>query len=124
MELRQWMQEIEEFGVPHFGEFGFRLQCYRDRLATEFSNEETWCRSNGDSDRHAECRQELSELSQQHGQFLDELDNMAIKLQQDHPPYESWQETARQFAEIQLEIDRHKGREQQLIEAMGAVVST
>lgn len=123
-ELRQWMRDTEEFGVPHLGEFGFRIQCYRNRLATEFRNEETRHRIKGDFAKHAECQQELNQLTAQHGLFLDELESLAVKLQRDRPPFETWNEATRQFAKIQLEIDRHKGRERQLIEAMGAAEST
>lgn len=117
-ELRQWMGETEEMGVPHFGEFGFRLDCYRTALAAEFSREESRSRMRGDADRDDNECQELIALRSQHGQFLDELENMSTTLHQSPPPFETWQEATRQFDELQSEIDRHRKRERQLIDTV------
>lgn len=117
-ELQQWIVEVSELGMPHFGELGQRLMCYRETLEKQFSEEECSPQFSGGSKQFSECSQELSMLCQQHAQFLDELDNMVVKLHQEPPPYDSWQDAVRQFQELQTEIERHTGREQQLVSAM------
>ena len=115
VDLQRWIREVDEWGWPHFGELGNRLQFYRSALEAEFAAEESQGLLSSVSQRHPECREEIGELRRQHGQFLDELDAMITKLRQDEPPYDSWQEAVRQFDELLTEIYRHDGREQQLL---------
>ena len=117
-QLQRWIHEVCELGLACFGELGSRLQGYRNMLATELAMEESQGLLSGVSMRHPECGDEIGELRRQHGQFLDELDAMIVKLQQDMPPYDSWQEAVRQFEELLTEICRHDGRERQLLASM------
>ena len=39
-ELRQWMREVRQLGIPHFGETATRLRQIRDQLVQHFQREE------------------------------------------------------------------------------------
>ncbi len=38
--IRQWMREIEKFGIPHFGEAATRMRAVQQRLIQHFSSED------------------------------------------------------------------------------------
>jgi hypothetical protein len=113
--MRQWIHDVNELGMPHFGELGNRVKCYRKLLAEDFAAEEARGRLSGVGKRRPECWAEIDELRDQHGQFLDELELLQEKLCQDSPPYESWQDAVRHFDELLMEVERHEGRELQLL---------
>ena len=113
--MQQWIHDINELGMPHFGELSNRVKCYRNLLAKDFAAEEARGRLSRVGKCRPECWAEIEELRCQHGQFLDELKLLEEKLCQDCPPYESWQDAVRHFDELLTEVERHEGREQQLL---------
>lgn len=117
-EIQRWIREVDQFGVPRFGEFGHRLHCYRTLLASEFANEEYHGQLSEVEQRHPECKAEITELHGQHGQFLDQLESLVARLQQDQPVYVSWQDAVTEFSHLMAEIARHQGREDQLLESL------
>lgn len=117
-EIQRWIREVDQFGVPRFGEFGHRLNCYRNLLAGEFANEEYHGQLSDVEQRHPECKPEITELHGQHGQFLDQLERFADRLQQDQPAYRCWQDAVAEFEHLISEIARHQGREDQLLESL------
>jgi hypothetical protein len=123
-ELQRWIHDVSELGMPHFRELGNRLQCYRDLLAADFAAEEARGRMSGVGKCRPECWEEIDELRHQHGQFLDELEVLVVKLCQDEPPYDSWQDAVRHFDELLMEIHRHEGRELQLLASIKDVATS
>ena len=58
-EIQSWIADVTEWGVPHFGEFGYRLRCYRDTLAAEFADDGATHQVQGASEIEIECEQEM-----------------------------------------------------------------
>ncbi len=110
--VRDWMREVNQLGIPHFGETATRLRPLRDRLVTHF-------------DREDEMVVQLAELypasspemggvrrqsSSDHEKLFGRLDDLIERLNQPEPPFSSW-EAAMQ--EVQLFVDVLEQHEEQ-----------
>lgn len=116
-DLREWVKEIGELGVPHFGELGTRLQPLRDELSRHFAEEEEGGYLSVALSRAPRFSREAEELQEQHAQFLKDLNTLIDKLHESEPPFSSWQQACAEFEEILTRIRRHEGRENAIVQA-------
>ena len=77
-ELRGWLYEVEQRGIPKFGETGYRLRQFRESLSDHFET----C-----------CDQSFAEpVLQESRRLMGRLDDLIIRLEMPEPPFQSWQE--------------------------------
>jgi hypothetical protein len=79
-ELRSWLYEVEQRGIPKFGETGYRLRKFRESLADHF---ETCSHQGLEQPLSLECRR-----------LLGRLEDLIVRLEMPDPPFQSWQELA------------------------------
>lgn len=116
-EFREWAEEVEELGVPHFQEMGNRLQTLRDVLSCHFTDEEAGGYLSPVLDAAPRFSKEAAELQTQHPQFLATLDSLIERLSQNPPPFKSWQEATTEFAGFLDRLRRHEARENAIAQA-------
>lgn len=97
--LRSWLYEVEQMGVPKFGETGFRLRGFREALADHF-----------ESCRHQHTEGLGREFEDQAKQLLSRLDDLIRKLEMSDPPFSSWQELIRSLTEFTDDLEELEGR--------------
>lgn len=80
LELRGWLYEVEQMGIPKFGETGYRLRQFRDSLSMHFETcvHDRWDRPNKD-------------FEQQSTMLLKRLDDLIRQLEMLEPPFDSWE---------------------------------
>jgi hypothetical protein len=98
-ELRSWLYEVEQLGIPRFGETGYRLRNFRQSLFQHFQT----------------CRRDRSggmgEVSEQESErLLDRLDRMINQLEMTDPPFDSWQQVIRTLNEFSDDLDSLESR--------------
>ena len=91
-DLRAWMNEVNQLGIPHFGEAADRLTSLRVRMLEHFEREdqivERLAGHFADSDPSLKTLQEAS--LRDHQRILQRLDALMERLSQLEPPFESW----------------------------------
>jgi hypothetical protein len=119
-DLRHWMDEVSQLGIPHFGETATRLGPLRQRLIHHFALEEEIIErfarptdattSGSDDPRHCSSRE--------HRELMGRLDDMLSRLAQTDPPFSSWQAAMKeveQFVDLLQEHESHESERMQEI---------
>ncbi len=104
-DLRSWMMEVNQLGIPHFGEAAVRLLTLRNRLLQHFDRENEIIESlaNHFADSEPSMKELRSDSARDHLQIMERLDELMERLNELEPPFESWS-TA--MNEIEAFIDR------------------
>ena len=119
-QIRQWMLEIEMYGIPRFGEAATRLRSVHQRLIEHFCSEDEMIleltlvqpTSVGPLDQ-------LSRLStDEHEDILDRIGVLMERLNRLEPPYESWQQALQEFEQIVGLIEDHETLETERVLAL------
>lgn len=118
--IRQWMREIEKFGIPHFGEAATRMRAMQQRLIQHFGSEDEMILELALIQPIAGAK--LDELSQEstsdHSELLDRLAQLMERLNQLEPPYDSWQDALAEFEQIVVAIEDHEAEESRQVAAL------
>lgn len=93
-QLRCWLYEVEQFGVPKFGETGFRLRHFQTTLMEHFD----CCRKR----RGENCDPSIEQESKL---LLMRLTDLIGRLEMPDPPFESWQELVRCLKEFSDDLE-------------------
>lgn len=116
-DIRQWMQEVEMFGIPHFGEAATRLRALQRRMLNHFSSEDEMIAEL--SQLHPVSGPKLDELccesSDDHDRLLDQLVVLSERLNQLEPPFVSWQRALEEFEQLVDAIESHEAYEAERI---------
>ena len=115
-DVRSWIREVCELGMPHFGELGDRLRPLHEQLARHFRHEEELGYLSDALARAPHLTGEANILLQQHGQLLRELNELILRLHETEPPFDSWQQACSELDAMLAELDRHEGREKAILE--------
>lgn len=116
-DLRQWWREVDELGVPKYGEMVSRIQVLRDSVAAHFRSEEEGGYLAAALAIAPQFTQQAEILLAQHAGFLESLDRFATNLQADHPAFNSWQDVRDEFDKFVLEIRKHESAENAIMQA-------
>ena len=115
--LRRWMYDVNQLGIPRFGETADQLLMLRDRLVHHFGREDELGRRLFEAEPHAEvevqalCRQ----ADRDHERLLKRLDGLSERLRLIDPPFASWQ---RAVDEVELLVDDLEEHEEQEAESV------
>ena len=116
-ELRRWWDEVEQLGVPRFGEMGSRLKLLRDHLQSHFEIEEAGGYLAGVLAVAPRFSEEARRLCMQHRQLLNTLDSFIERLTALEPPFHGWDETREEFDGFLLQLHRHESAENEIIQS-------
>ena len=113
--LRDWMSEVSQLGIPHFGETAHYLRSLREHLVGHFEHEDVIsgqlanCSSAPD-DQIIELK---STQSREHEQILVQLDDLVSRLNELEPPFRSWQAAiadVEQLVEALVQHEQHESK--------------
>ena len=111
-QVRNWMQEVNQLGIPHFGETATRLRPLRDRMLVHFAREDQMIGQLADlyPTSSPEVDAVRRQASRDHDQLSERLDNLIERLDQVVPPFASWQNA---MDEVELFVDALEQHEDQ-----------
>ncbi len=116
-ELRDWMQEVSQLGIPHFGETASRLLPLRKRLAQHFEREQEMIGElvEADSASSPEMDGVRRNSTHDHSQLLSRADDLIARLNQTDPPFDSWQAAMDEVAILAEALEQHEENEMESI---------
>lgn len=106
-----WLDEVEQLGMPRFGELGNRLQPLRDDLIAHFAQEERDGYLAVPLAKVPRFRGEAEELCRQHSDFLRDLESLSEHLRETESPFRTWQDARRKFEQLVAALRQHEQRE-------------
>ncbi len=117
-----WWREVRELGKPRFGEMGFRLAHFRERLASHFEREESLEES---AIRQSVCKaspDQFQTMVGDHRDLLGRLDKIIAKANDSGGSYACWGDIGLEFSELIHAIDEHESEELRLLaEILGRI---
>jgi hypothetical protein len=116
-ELRDWMGEVSQLGIPHFGETATRLCQVRERIVQHFEREDEMVAElarlyPGSSPEIASIRKRSS---RDHSHLLTRLDDLSKRLSELEPPFKSWQEAMQDVELFVNELEQHEDHESESV---------
>jgi hypothetical protein len=116
-ELRDWMGEVSQLGIPHFGETATRLGQVRERLVQHFQREDEMVAELARlyPDSSPEIASIRNQSSRDHSQLLTRLDDLSRRLSELEPPFESWQEAMQDVELFVNALEHHEDHESESV---------
>ena len=114
-ELRQWMREVAQLGIPHFGETATRLRPLRETLVRHFANEDEMIGQMTSQMSSAQITDLYGRTSLGHEQLLEELDDLLVRLNELEPPFDSWQSAMAEVGEFFDDLEQHEKQESESV---------
>lgn len=119
-EIRDWMHEVNQLGIPHFGETATRLAPLRNRLVNHFHREDEMIA--GLAEQYPSTSPEIEAVRRQsgrdHHRLLCRLDDLIDRLAQIDPPFDSWQAAMDELEMFVDLLEQHEERESESIETL------
>lgn len=110
-DLRSWLAEVAELGIPHFGELGTRLQPLCDKLREHFAHEEANGYLADVIAADPRLTSNVNQLLAQHAVFRNRLETLIRRLRDSETPFDSWQTACEEFESLCADIARHEQNE-------------
>ena len=117
-QVRDWMTEVEQLGIPHFGETATRLRPLRDRLVQHFQREEEMISNLAAALPEPSTEFDLlrTNAAHDHELLLVRLDDLSARLSETDPQFESWQVAMNEVATLVHQLQEHERMEANTIE--------
>jgi len=119
-ELRDWMNGVNQLGIPQFGEAGDRLRSLRRRLLQHFDREDEIIE--GLSDHFDDSSSTVSALrtryAADHRHIQQRLDDLMERLGELEPPFESWIGAMDEIESFVNGLEQHEREELDNISAL------
>lgn len=110
-ELNQWWCELDEHGLPKYGEMGTRIEGLRDLLSKHFNDEEQEGYFKPLMDEEPAFCIMVPDFQEQHNKFLTRLDEFSCRLKQPEPPFENWNEAIAELQSLLADLRTNEKRE-------------
>ena len=119
-DLQSWMRDVEQLGVPRFGETATRLVPFRTLLAKHFDEENEMLDelAKSYSSESPEIAAMRRQATQDHVNLLANLDDFTGRLSDLEPPFQSWQAAMQEFDLLYIQIEQHEDQESENLQAM------
>lgn len=118
--VRDWMGEVGQLGIPHFGEAATRLRPLRQRLDIHFEREDSIVQQlgalyeSGSPEIDAVRRQSIRD----HQKLLDFLDDFIRRLDETDPHFKSWEQAMEQLEMFVSLLEQHEDQESDSIQTL------
>ena len=109
-EIRDWMTEVNQLGIPHFGETASRLEPVREFLDSQFAHENALLDRLGQafSDDIPEIKSFSRQARSDHQTLLAWLADLTSRLTEIDPPFESWTSAMEEVDVLFERIEQHE----------------
>jgi hypothetical protein len=112
-EIRDWMSQVSQFGIPRFGETATRLRSLHDRMVHHFGHEYELIVQLAET--HSSPSPELDAVRRQaahdHEHLLVQLHGLIERLDELDPPFGSWEEAMEEVALFMVSLQQHEANE-------------
>lgn len=115
--LRDWRTQLCQLGQPRFGELGVRLAAIRDVLTQHFAAEEEGGYLSAALKAAPQFTKQADNLRRQHGDFLEDLEEMVERLTATPALYASWAEACQEFDEFLTRLRTHEHAENEIAQS-------
>ena len=124
-EVRNWMREVEQRGIPHFGETAARLRPVRDRLVQHFDREDEMLHQIADLFLMPtpEIDSVRTQACYEHQQLLARFDDLSARLAELRPPFQSWQAAMKEVDEFFADLELHETQEADNVAALASIAA-
>lgn len=124
-EVRAWMREVEQRGIPHFGETAAQLAPLRARLLQHFEREDRMLHQIAELflAPTPEIDAVRTQALHEHDQLLFALDELRARLSKLQPPFASWQAAMREVDEFFSSLEQHEQQEAENVLALAAITA-
>ncbi|MEZ6059891.1 MAG: hemerythrin domain-containing protein [Planctomycetaceae bacterium] len=116
-ELRTWIGEVSELGIPRFGEMGDRLRPLHHELRSHFEHEEKQGYLSDALTVAPDLANSTQGLVLEHSQLLKQLDVLVDRLHQSEPPFDSWQQACAELDTVLDLLNQHETQELSILAA-------
>lgn len=116
-QIRTWCLELEQFGLPKFGELAMRVEGLRDLLAEHFAEEEKDGYLASALAIAPQYTRQAQELQAQHGHVLERLNDYINRLNESEPPFKSWQQACEEFEMVVADLRQHERSENEIVQS-------
>ncbi|HAH47576.1 hemerythrin domain-containing protein [Gimesia sp.] len=110
-ELNHWWSELDERGLPKYGEMGTRVEGLRDLLSKHFRDEEQEGYFKPLMDESPGFCIMVPDFQKKHKEFLKRLDDFGARLKQSEPPFQNWNEALQELQRLLAELRVHENEE-------------
>ncbi len=112
-DVRHWMSDVSQLGIPRFGETALRLKSLRRQLAKHFQreNEITNQLSGLYSPECVAVSATRRQAIRDHRVLLDRLNDLVDRLDELEPPFESWQSAINEVESFVAALEQHEDHE-------------
>lgn len=121
--LRDWMQEVNQLGIPHFGETASRLRMFCRWLTEYFEREDAMisqlAQAYPASSPEVEDVRRFSDLD--HAQLLLRFEELIGRLEQTVPPFDSWEAAMEEVVILVETLEQHEENESESVRMLLAV---
>ena len=116
----QWMEEVSQLGIPHFGETATRLRPMRDQLLRQFQWESELIRQIAEfyplpSPEVAAVRRQAR---RSHRHLRTRLEDLISRLEELDPPFDSWQEAIEELHRFACVLEEHNHCERESLQML------
>lgn len=119
-EVRDWMLQVNQLGIPHFGETATRLRPLKQRLFVHFGRELELISQL--AAHYPPPSPEIEAVQKQsirdHDQLLARLDDLIARLNLTEPPFQSWTEAMEEVGLFMDAIEQHEEHESDSIQML------
>ena len=111
--IRNWMQQVNQLGIPHFGETATRLRPLKARLFAHFGRENELILQlvNFYQSSSPDVVALQTEMLTAHDQLLTRLGDLIDRLSLPEPPFESWTNAMDEVALFVDALEQHEEQE-------------
>ncbi|WP_145218763.1 hemerythrin domain-containing protein [Gimesia alba] len=115
-ELNDWWTELDERGLPKFGEMGTRVERFRELLAKHFEDEEQEGYFKPVLDETPGFCIMVPDFKEKHTAILCQIDDFISRLKHPEPPFENWNAALQEFETLLADLREHENHEIQLVQ--------
>ena len=119
-EIRDWMLEVNQLGIPHFGETASRLQPLRESMLLHFEREDEMLEKL--AALYPRTSPEVQAFQRQterdHQTLISRLDELRGRLKEVDPQFDSWTAAMQEVDVFFEEMEQHERSESDRIEML------
>ena len=115
-ELNDWWTELDERGLPKFGEMGTRVQTFRDLLAKHFEDEAQEGYFKPVLDESPGFCIMVPDFKEKHSTTLARIDDFVSRLKQSDPPFGNWNDALQEFETLLTDLRENENKEIKMVQ--------